>query len=53
MTPEKTKELYECNIYGMVEDNFKNYKGNNEMDYINKSIAYLLKYGLDRRIPKY
>ena len=52
MTPETRKELYDCNVHGMIDDIFKNFKGNNEMDYINKSIAYILKYGLDRRIPK-
>ena len=53
MTPEKRKELYECSIFGFIEDNFKNYKGNNEMDYINKSIAYILKYGMDFRNPTF
>lgn len=51
MTVEKMKELYGCSVQGLIDDVFKSYKGENEMDYLNKSIAYILKYGMDVRTP--
>ena len=49
----KNKELYECSIQGFITDNFKNFKSDNEMDYINKSVAYILRYGLNELNPRF
>lgn len=51
MKEAKRKELYECTIHGLI-DTFKSVQSDNEMDAIDKSIAYILKYGLDRKIIK-
>ena len=49
----KNKELYDCSIQGFIADNFKNFKSDNEMDYINKSVAYILRYGLNELNPRF
>jgi len=45
MTGKQREELYICNINDFINKNFKSFKSDNDMDYINKSIAYILKYG--------
>lgn len=46
---ERNRILYQCNKADLTQKCFIDYHSNNEMDYIDKSIAYILKYRLNGR----
>lgn len=46
---ERNRILYQCNKEDMIKKCFIDYHSDNEMDYIDKSIAYFLKYRLNGR----
>ena len=46
---QRNKILYQCNKEDMIKKCFIDYHSDNEIDYIDKSIAYFLKYRLNGR----
>ena len=48
MTVEQYQELYSFSVRDLNSKSFKNFQSNNLKDYIDKSMSYILQFGLDK-----
>ena len=48
---ERYDKLYRCNVSDLIDKNFRQFQSDNLKDYIDKSIAYILKFRVDGGAP--